>query len=998
VSWPRLSGPRLLVVAVLAFAAMVGFAVSPVDQTTYEYSFDAIDFGGSDAQRGDPVVAPLALARATPDALEVTLPCDEPGSSFASMDVWVWWSTPGAEHSPLQFLGLGEPLKMTVDSDRLLVEIGEREVLQLPIEDPAGCVAELAFSDGDLTVSAGGHDAAAAVGAVRVAEAVFAGPAATNSLSKVTVATREVGSSPSVIQLLLAGAALLLMVIAMREIIVRGGETGAEWSRSGFVSRIRDSLGGVDLAVFFVMMAWLFLIPTNIDDGWIAATQDSYRTHGDFSLVFDIGTANPMGYWINWVQHHWLGISPVALIARIPAVVVGLLTWFGIRSVGRSLGVSRRGASVWLMGAVFAVGFGAWNVTLRPEPVVAALLVASLALALRFRQGRRGWTIVAWIVVIALGLAAHPTGILVMAPLLVASGDLVRWARSSREAAWVGAAGLLLLGSLAALLLLVDSNLALLIERVRDASAHIGGQDSTFLDELVRYDRLDEAPYATVLRRLDIAFLLIGVGVFLTGKKRRGDARSLIGWSVVVSAGLLAIVPSKWPFHFGVLTGLVALLVTLELRGARSALEPDEPAIGKLGGVRQLAVLLGTGALVSYAWSISLPWTAFDLRTVEWWRGVDLSAVGTLLVVGGALGGILLARRRLLQPAGWSPSGVVVVAASMVAIVFTASTLALDAIRTDTWTFGRQNLQSLWGGEGCGLGDELMVPVPGSLRALVATQESSAIDADQAAIAVGHQGVGEFVAGGFSPSSLNHVRPLEVMEDMGSWVMRDDDAGDGNVGSFRSAWHRVEPETGLVALMVMGLLDEASGNEIAVQWGGSSGTGVADRGIESIGSEGYFTDWSLRLLTVPSGADRVRVLMRDATAGAGNAWVASSLPLTVSTASLADVVDAYGPDVLLTPSLAMYFPCVHVPHFAGSVVMSPGLMIQMWQTVWQRSFAAAALADRYFRVPVTIDPAPRETVIGAHLGDVDNFVFVSQEYLTGRSARASGEFVRLQGE
>ncbi len=168
---------------------------------------------------------------------------------------------------------------------------------------------------------------------------------------------------------------------------------------------------------------------------------------------------------------------------------------------------------------------------------------------------------------------------------------------------------------------------------------------------------------------------------------------------------------------------------------------------------------------------------------------------------------------------------------------------------------------------------------------------------------------------------------------------------------------------------------------------------MADVGIESAGSEGYFTDWSLRMFAVPMGTDRVRLLLRDATTGSGNAWVASSLPLAVSTASIGEVVNSYGPEIMITPPLALYFPCVQVPLFAGSVVAPPGMMIQMWQTVWQRSFAAAALADRYFRVPVALDPSPSGALIGAHLGDVDNFMFVSQEYLTGRSARATGEFV-----
>ncbi|MEE9473305.1 MAG: hypothetical protein V3V82_04910, partial [Acidimicrobiia bacterium] len=75
----RLSGVQLVAVAALASAAVVGFALSPVQQETHTYSYRPNDLQGVDL-----VVAPLALARVTPDLLEVTLPCDESGSSFAS--------------------------------------------------------------------------------------------------------------------------------------------------------------------------------------------------------------------------------------------------------------------------------------------------------------------------------------------------------------------------------------------------------------------------------------------------------------------------------------------------------------------------------------------------------------------------------------------------------------------------------------------------------------------------------------------------------------------------------------------------------------------------------------------------------------------------------------------------------------------------------------------------------------------------------------------------
>ena len=992
---PRLSGVQLVAVTAFAFAAVVGFALSPVQQETHTYTYRPDSLQGANS-----VVAPLALARVTPDALAVTLPCEEPGSSFASMDVWVWRSSsPGAEHSSLQFAGLGDRLLLAAEGDSVFVEIGEREVMRIPISNTSECVAEMDYRDGTLRLVVADTEATVEVEAFRLAEANFAGSAATSSVSEVVVETRELGSSPSPLQLMLLGMAVLLLVVAGREIGLRGVELDrAGQGNRGLLGRVRSSVGAVDLVVLTMLVIWLFLIPTNIDDGFTGAIQRRYDAYGDFSGIFSNSIAAPIGYWINWIQHYWLQLSDSALWARLPALLLGMATWAGVRSIGRSVDIPGSAGSVWVMAAVYTVGFGAWGMTLRPEPVVAALVVASLALALRFRKGRRGWTVVAWALVIALGLTVHPTGLLVLAPVLVSSGDLWRWSRSSREAAYLAGASAMVLGSLFVVLLLVDSNLSSLFERLR--AVRVSGLHSQSpIDELARYDFLDQTPYATVFGRLGVAFMLIGVFAFLTAKKVRGDARRLIGWSTVAGVALLALVPSKWPVHFAGLVGLAALLVALELRGSG----PSQTARGRTGVLasgrtRSMLVLLGTVMFVAYAWSISRPWTVFDLRTVDWWSGLDLSAIGTWAAIGIAVIGLLLAHRRWRQPVGRTPSESVVLIASLAALVFTASTLVIDTVRTDGWTFGRQNVQSLFGREGCGLGDEIVVPVPGSLRALSLTQEHASTTADRIAADLGFGGGGEFVVGGFSPSSLNGVRPLEGMGDVGSWVELGDAPPDANMGSHRTAWHQIEPGQDTLALMVMGWLDEDSGNAIAVQWGTAVVTGVESVAVESVGAEGYFTDWSLRTLVVPTAANRVRVLLRDATTGAGNAWVASSLPLAVWTASIGEVVDSYHPEIMITPPLALYFPCVQVPVFAGAVVSPPGMMIQMWDSLWQRSFAAAALADRYYRVPLTLDPPPRDVRIGAHVGDADNFMFVSQEYLTGQSARAGGRFEREESD
>src|SRR5262249_36537558 len=68
----------------------------------------------------------------------------------------------------------------------------------------------------------------------------------------------------------------------------------------------------------------------------------------------------------------------------------------------------------------------------------------------------------------------------------------------------------------------------------------------------------------------------------------------------------------------------------------------------------------------------------------------------------------------------WSVALWVVVIVSAPTLAYTAGYFVRDTQQTNGWTFLRLNLSSLRGRTGCGLGDALTVPQPGSIRALVA--------------------------------------------------------------------------------------------------------------------------------------------------------------------------------------------------------------------------------------------------------------------------------------
>ena len=112
------------------------------------------------------------------------------------------------------------------------------------------------------------------------------------------------------------------------------------------------------------------------------------------------------------------------------------------------------------------------------------------------------------------------------------------------------------------------------------------------------------------MARLSVAVLLLAVVGLLT--RRRGeDTRvpSLPASSLAIACFLLAVVPSKWTWHFGALIGLGAVALSAEstrlLRMGRSA-----AATGRAVG----ALVLGVVTTL-WAWTEHSRWESSTKRT-----------------------------------------------------------------------------------------------------------------------------------------------------------------------------------------------------------------------------------------------------------------------------------------------------------------------------------------------------------------------------------------------
>ncbi len=149
--------------------------------------------------------------------------------------------------------------------------------------------------------------------------------------------------------------------------------------------------------------------------------------------------------------------------------------------------------------------------TLRPEPILALLFLLSLALAIRFRRGERGWVLVAWALVLGLGITSHPVGVVVVAPLLVSWRALLDWVRSGRPQRVLALTFGLMVVAVTMLAFFLDSGLSIKLEAMESFQQGPFHGRGVF-DELQRYSSFFDHARSTALRRAAFVFMAGAAG------------------------------------------------------------------------------------------------------------------------------------------------------------------------------------------------------------------------------------------------------------------------------------------------------------------------------------------------------------------------------------------------------------------------------------------------------------------------------------------------------
>ena len=171
------------------------------------------------------------------------------------------------------------------------------------------------------------------------------------------------------------------------------------------------------------------LLRRRLDDCAPARVRDFTRISSYYN---GLGTNLPNDYWLDWVQHWFTQSFETLLILRIPALLCMAAVWALSRwTLSRvvPIGTSTRGVTEWVLASAFFAGAIAWGMTLRPEPIIAVLVTGALACAVWFSHGGGARPLALFAVLVPLAATGHHAGVVLLAPLVVIAGPVLKWAR-----------------------------------------------------------------------------------------------------------------------------------------------------------------------------------------------------------------------------------------------------------------------------------------------------------------------------------------------------------------------------------------------------------------------------------------------------------------------------------------------------------------------------------------------------------------------------------------
>jgi arabinosyltransferase B/arabinosyltransferase C len=434
------------------------------------------------------------------------------------------------------------------------------------------------------------------------------------------------------------------------------------WWGGDQIPRRRLKLRAADAALVVVSSAWVLLAPTNFDDPWyelMARGASASGSVGNAIYMFNV-TENPF-VASQYVLQAWgaLGGWGLAWMRLVP-LIYGLVTWLLLRLLLATFELDTSRAA-WALLLAYLLWWLPYGMTLRPEPLIVLLAAATLLLSELARRRYSVGVLAAATTTAALAISVSPSGLVAVAPLVLAVPWLGVWWRARPPLARLAAA--LLLVATGTSLVLVGCADATLGDVLESTAVHQWYyQAFPWYREFIHYQTIlsfqDSSQWA---RRapvvLTIAVLLVVAvatlhrrvtaapappanpdmetyrgrsGVFdpdmspcrgeqaggkqAGGEQSRGEQRRLLVSSAACSAlalALLAPTPTKFVNHFGAAAAAPVVLLTAALLRAPMRL-PWQPRRIDVAATTAAAALL-VGAV---SWSFAGPniWRPYSDR------------------------------------------------------------------------------------------------------------------------------------------------------------------------------------------------------------------------------------------------------------------------------------------------------------------------------------------------------------------------------------------------
>lgn len=975
--WRRLA----IVLGLVASACALAFPFLPVAQDTARIVWPA----GEDTSA---VNAPLAGYWA--QTMRVEIPCD----TVRSLDSRT--SGPALLFStvPPPRIDSGAGLSLRVDNGLLVASNRGEQLVRQPLP-ASGC--DIGFtSDATHTTLAVAGTPVYEVGSdvrprvIGIYSSIDSTDDPVAGLSVSITPDTRYQSSPTVPKLAIAAlgvVALIGCLIAVNRLDTGVARRAPRWAPVGWWR-----LTSRDLTVFVVLGAWVFIGPVTSDDGYIltmsrVAQDAGYLTN--YHRWFGVAEA-PFG----WFYHTYQLMSHVSVVPpwiRLPSFVLGVVSWLLISRevmprLGKEVRTSR--AAGWAAATVFLVWWLPYNNGVRPEPVAAVGSLLALCAVERALVTRRLLPLCLGLLAAAFTLAATPTGLIAVAPFLVAARPLYRLLRQrARDGGWAPVlAPIFGAGVLVLFVVFADQTFATVVEATRLRSQV--GPSLSWFQELFRYELLfSSSADGSAARRFPVLLLLLCTGACLVVLLRRGripgaalgPSRRLIA-TVALFFLLLALTPTKWTHHFGAFAAVGAAMAALTaLATSSSVLRSKRNRAAFVCGLLVVAALALTGP--NAYWFVSnmgVPWYNIPPQL----GGVNLS---TMLLGAAVVAAVIAfvenvrAQRPGTPPVAegrrlalWRGSLAIVVVCGLAVVAEVGSMAQAIVKQSGTYSLGAANFAHLTG-PSCGLGDHVMVerdPLSSMLLPLPAYQQSTVAPPGSEAASPPSALPTPDTSRAPKPSSENaenplpapeegvqatqigfHARPLAPEDPLAEpphgftpssvpmWSSYHETANP--TGRLRTQWFDLgeqRPGGGQIVLSVYAPSGKAT--SVEVQFGTPSDDGthvVTDKRALAPGTgSNDWTDVRLDLGDIPANATAARIVAVDDDL-TENGWVAVTAPRVPSFTTLTDKVG--DKPVYVDWPAAFVYPCVNPMKIRDGIMEMPAYHLTAGTLAYEANWA-----------------------------------------------------------